>query len=89
MRVLRRILSLFRKPDYRLHGYAHRDLSEQTRLPWHARLRLMLSTRGGMDHADDRPGFWVENRRWLLAVIGLLLAWVIYDSVVAWNFFDG
>ena len=87
--MLRRLLSSFRKPDYRPHGYAHRDLSGQTRLPWHARLRLMLSLRGGLDHADDRPGVWVENRRWVLLGLALLLAWLAYESAVAWNFFDG
>ena len=87
--MLRRILGLFRKPDYRSHGYAHRELSDQTSLPWHARLRLLFSVKGGLDHADDRPGFWVENRRWLLAVIALLLAWTIYNSAAAWTFFDG
>lgn len=49
----------------------------------------MLSLRGGLDHADDRPGVWVENRRWVLLGLALLLAWLAYESAVAWNFFDG
>jgi hypothetical protein len=49
----------------------------------------MLSPRSGLDHADDRPGLWVRHRRWILIVLALALAWVIAESVVAWNFFEG
>jgi len=87
--MLRRIIGLFRKPDYRASSYAHPDLSSKTALPWHARLKLMLSPRSGLDHADDRPGLWVRHRRWILIVLALALAWVIAESVVAWNFFEG
>lgn len=87
--MLRRLLGLFRKPDYRLHAYAHRDLTSETRLPWHARLRLMFAVRDGFDHADDRPGFWVEHRRWLLLVIAILLGWFFYESANGWAFLDG
>ncbi|MEY4378436.1 MAG: hypothetical protein RLZ85_317, partial [Verrucomicrobiota bacterium] len=54
--MLRRLLHLFRKPDYRVNAYAHRDLSSQTKLAWHARLKLLLSARRGLDHAADTPG---------------------------------
>jgi hypothetical protein len=53
------------------------------------RLRLMLTGRGGVDPADDKPGFWIEYRRWLLLGGGLLLAWLIVESALAWNFLDG
>jgi hypothetical protein len=87
--MLRRFLSLLRKKDYRNGGYLHPDLSAQTGLAWHMRLRLMLTGRGGVDPADDKPGFWIEYRRWLLLGGGLLLAWLIVESALAWNFLDG
>ncbi len=85
----RRLNSLFRKPDYRVNAYAHPDLSGQTGLAWHARLRLMLSTRRGLDHADESPEVWIRHRKWLLLVLGVLLAWFLAESVTAWNFYEG
>jgi hypothetical protein len=87
--VLRRLANLFRKPDYRVNSYAHRDLSPQTRLAWHARLKLLLSARRGLDHSADTPGAWVRYRKWVLLVLALLLAWVLAESAVAWNFYEG
>lgn len=81
--------NLFRKPDYRTNTYGHRDLSAQTRQPWHVRLKLLLATRGGLDHADDKPTFWTRHRRWLWVVMALATAWVLAESVLAWNFFEG
>lgn len=82
------IMALLRKTDYRTNTYAHPDLSSQTRLPWQARLKLMLATRGGLDHADETPTFWVRHRRWLWLVMVLWMVWVVAESAVAWNFFD-
>ena len=87
--MLRRIMGLFSKTDYRANTYAHPDLSSQTRLPWHARLKLLLAMRGGLNHADDKPTFWTRHRRWLWMVIALGAGWVLVESVVAWNFFEG
>ena len=85
----RRFLSLFRKPDYRVNAYAHRDLSSQTRLAWHARLKLLLSTRRGLDHADETPALWARHRKWLLVILGLLLAWFLAESATGWGFYEG
>ena len=30
-----------------------------------------------------------EHRRWLLLLGALALAWLIVESALAWNFFDG
>lgn len=87
--MLRRLASLFRKPDYRVNSYAHRDLSGQTKLAWPARLRLLLSSRGGLDHAVDTPDFWVRYRKWVLLGLALLIAWILAESAVAWNFYEG
>lgn len=87
--MFRRALNFFRKKDYREGAYAHPDLSAQTGLAWHMRLRLMLTGRGGVDPTDDKPGFWVEHRRWLLLLGALLLAWLIVESALAWNFLEG
>ncbi|MEY4132327.1 MAG: hypothetical protein RL592_385 [Verrucomicrobiota bacterium] len=87
--MLRRLLHLFRKPDYRVNAYAHRDLSSQTKLAWHARLKLLLSARRGLDHAADTPGIWARHRKWILLVLALAAAWVLAESAVAWNFFEG
>ncbi len=86
---MRRIASLFRKPDYRVNSYAHPDLSAHTKLAWHARLRLLLSTRRGLDHSADQPGAWVRYRKWVLLLLALLIAWVLAESAVAWNFYEG
>lgn len=85
----RRFLSLFRKPDYRVNAYAHRDLSSQTRLAWHARLKLLLSARRGLDHADETPALWTRHRKWLLFVLGALLAWFLAESAAGWGFYEG
>ncbi|MGI9109463.1 MAG: hypothetical protein ACR2KA_05515 [Opitutales bacterium] len=87
--MLRRLFHLFRKPDYRVNAYAHRDLSSQTKLAWHARLKLLLSARRGLDHAADTPGIWARHRKWILLVLALAAAWVLAESAVAWNFFEG
>lgn len=87
--MLRRLFHLFRKPDYRVNAYAHRDLSSQTKLAWHARLKLLLSARRGLDHAADTPGIWARHRKWILLVLALVAAWVLAESAVAWNFFEG
>jgi hypothetical protein len=87
--MLRRILGLFRKPDYRVNAYTHPDLSAQTKLAWHARLRLMLSNRRGLDHADETPEIWVRHRKWFLLALGVFLAWFLAESAAAWNFFEG
>jgi hypothetical protein len=87
--VLRRLLHLFRKPDYRVNSYAHRDLSSETKLAWHARLKLLLSARRGLDHSADTPAAWVRYRKWVLLGLGLLLAWVLVESAGAWNFYEG
>ena len=85
----RRFLSLFRKPDYRVNAYAHRDLSPQTRLAWHARLKLVLRPRRGLDHADETPALWARHRKWQLVILGFLLAWVLAESATGWGFYEG
>lgn len=87
--MLRRLLKLFRKPDYRVNAYAHRDLSDETKLAWHARLRLLLSARRGLDHAAETPGVWTRYRKWVLLALALAAAWILAESAVAWNFFEG
>ncbi len=87
--MLRRLANLFRKPDYRVNSYAHRDLSEQTKLAWHARLKLLLSTRDGLDHAAETPAIWARYRKWVLLALALAAAWILAESAVAWNFFEG
>jgi hypothetical protein len=87
--VLRRIAQLVRKPDYRVNAYAHRDLSGQTKLAWHARLKLLLSARHGLDHAAEGPEVWARYRKWILLALALLAAWVLAESAIAWNFFEG
>ncbi|MFM7742829.1 MAG: hypothetical protein ACKO8X_04970, partial [Verrucomicrobiota bacterium] len=76
----RRVIHLFRKPDYRVNAYAHPDLSAQTKLAWYARLKLLLSARRGLDHADEAPAFWSRHRKWLLLVLGAVLAWFLAES---------
>jgi hypothetical protein len=87
--VWRRLNSLFRKPDYRVNAYAHRDLSSQTRLAWHARLKLLLSARRGLDHADETPALWARHRKWLLLILGGLLAWFLAESATGGGFYEG
>lgn len=87
--MLRRLAQLFRKPDYRVNAYAHKDLSGATKLAWHARLKLLLSTRRGLDHAAETPEIWARHRKWFLLVLALAVAWVLAESAVAWNFFEG
>ena len=83
------IAKLFRKPDYRVNAYTHRDLSHETKLAWHARLKLLLSARRGLDHAAETPEIWARHRKWILLVLALAVAWVMGESAVAWNFFEG
>ena len=85
----RRVLSLFRKPDYRVNAYAHPDLSSQTKLAWHARLKLLLSAPRGLDHADETPAPWDRHRKWLLLVLWALLAWFLVESAAGWGFYEG
>ncbi len=85
----RRVLSLFRKPDYRVNAYAHPDLSSQTKLAWHARLKLLLSAPRGLDHADETPALWDRHRKWLLLVLWALLAWFLVESAAGWGFYEG
>jgi hypothetical protein len=87
--VLSRIANLFRKPDYRVNAYAHRDLSAETKLAWHARLKLLLSARRGLDHSAETPEIWARYRKWILLGLALLVAWVLAESAIAWNFFEG
>ena len=87
--VLSRFAKLFRKPDYRVNAYAHKDLSGETKLAWHARLKLLLSTRRGLDHAAETPEIWARHRKWVLLVLAFVAAWVLAESAVAWNFFEG
>ena len=87
--MLRRLAQLFRKPDYRVNAYAHKDLSDDTKLAWHARLKLLLSARRGLDHAAETPEIWARHRKWVLLALALAVAWVLAESAVAWNFFEG
>ena len=41
------------------------------------------------DLTRREPGFWVRHRRWLTIAIALLLAWLVVESALAWNFFEG
>ena len=84
-----RIAKLFRKPDYRVNAYAHRDLSLSTKLAWHARLRLLLSARRGLDHSTVTPEIWARHRKWVLLALALVAVWVLAESALAWNFFEG
>ncbi len=87
--VWRRVVSLFRKPDYRVNAYARPDLSSQTRLAWDARLKLLLSARRGRDKAEETPARWTRHRKWLLLVLGALLAWFLVESAAGWGFYEG
>lgn len=83
------IARFLRRVDYREGAYQHNDLSGQVAPPWHLRLRLMLTRRGGPDVTRETPGFWVRNRRWIAIVLALLLAWLVVESALAWSFFEG
>lgn len=83
------IARFFKRTDYREGAYQHKDLSGAVGAPWHLRLRLLLTQRGGPDVTKQEPGFWVRHRRWLAVVLALLLAWLVVESALAWNFFEG
>ncbi|MEY3958953.1 MAG: hypothetical protein ACO268_02590 [Opitutales bacterium] len=80
---------LWKRRDYREGAYVHRDLSEQTRLPWYVRVRVSLSARQGINHADEEDaGASVRRRRLMLVALALAAGWVIAQSVPGWGFFD-
>ncbi len=87
--MLRRLANLFRKPDYRVNAYAHKDLSGETKLAWHAHLKLLLSMRRGLDHAAETPEIWARHHKWVLLALAVAAAWLLAESAVAWNFFEG
>lgn len=79
----------WRRRDYREGAYVHRDLSEQTRLPWNVRLRLAVFSDNGVNHADaDDAGASVRRRRLLAALLALAVGWFLARSVTVWGFFD-
>ena len=84
-----RIVRFFKRVDYREGGYQHPDLPGSVGAPWHLRVRLMLTQRGGPDVNQQAPDLWVRHRRWLTVVLALLLAWLVVESALAWNFFEG
>ena len=84
-----RFLRFFKRTDYREGSYQHRDLSPEVGPAWHLRLRLQLTNRGGVDTARTTPGFWLRHRRWLVILLALGLAWLVAESALAWNFFEG
>jgi hypothetical protein len=88
-KMLGRIIRFFKRVDYREGGYQHPDLPGSVGAPWHLRLRLMLTQRGGPDVNQQAPDLWVRHRRWLTVVFALLLAWLVVVSALAWNFFEG
>ena len=53
------------------------------------RLKLLLSARRGLDHADETPALWARHRKWLLLVLGALLAWFLVESAAGWGFYEG
>jgi len=80
---------LWKRRDYREGAYVHRDLSEQTRLPWYVRVRVSLSSRQGINYADEEDaGASVRRRRLMLVALALAAGWVIAQSVPGWGFFD-
>ncbi len=83
------IARFLKRADYREGSYRHKDLSGQVDAPWHLRLRLLLTRRGGPDLTRREPGFWVRHRRWLTIALALFLAWLVVESALAWNFFEG
>lgn len=84
-----RILRFFKRTDYREGSYQHRDLSAEVGPAWHLRLRLQLTSQGGVESVRATPGFWMRHRRWFVLPLALFLAWLVADSALAWNFFEG
>lgn len=80
---------LWKRRDYREGAYVHRDLSDQTGVPWYVRARFALSSQNGVDHADqDDAGVRVRRRRLFIALLAVAAGWLIAQSLPGWRFFD-
>ena len=79
----------WKRRDYREGSYVHRDLSDQTVLPWYVRVRFALSAQNGIDHADQNDaGARVRRRRLFIALLAVVAGWLIAQSLPGWRFFD-
>ncbi len=79
----------WKRRDYREGSYVHRDLSDQTVLPWYVRMRISFSPVNGVNHADlDDAGARVRRRRIFLAALALAAGWLLAQSLPGWGFFD-
>ncbi len=68
--MFRRLARLLSRKEYREGAYAHPDLSAQTGLAWHVRLRLLLTGRGGVDPTDDKPAVVARAKELGLTLLG-------------------
>ena len=79
----------WKRRDYREGGYVHRDLSDQTGLPWYVRMRISLSSQNGVNHADlEDAGAAVRRRRIVIALLAVAAGWFLAQSLPGWGFFD-
>ena len=79
----------WKRRDYREGAYVHRDLSEQTRIPWHVRVRLAVFSENGRDHADaEDAGASLRRRRLFIALLAVAAGWLLAQSLPGWSFFD-
>jgi type II secretory pathway component PulL len=42
-----------------------------------------------LDHSTETPAVWARWRKWILLLLALVVAWILAESAVAWNFFEG
>jgi hypothetical protein len=87
--MLARLRRLFKPHDYRLHGYRHTTLDTGAGRPWYERLRFSRVPSGYSHNPAQEPIAWGRYRKILYLILALVLGWLLAESILAWNFFDG
>ena len=70
-------------------GYRHPTIDTGKNFSIWETIKRFFDSEGYVQTPEEPSRFWVRSRRFFILVFALIAAWIIAESILAWNFFDG
>ena len=87
--MLFNLFKWFKPKDYRPMGYRHPTIDTGKNFSLWDSIKRFFDSEGYVQTPEEPSRFWVRYRRFFILVFALIAGWIIAESILAWNFFDG
>ncbi|MEI7602370.1 MAG: hypothetical protein WCJ77_01800 [Opitutae bacterium] len=69
--------------------YSYQILDTGKNFSLWAMIKRFFDSEGYVQTPEEPSRFWVRYRRFFILVFALIAGWILAESILAWNFFDG